>query len=250
MNNNSGLLDPSLKEAFDRDGYVALRGFLNREEVVELSSEVDRYIRDVVPGLPVEEVFYEQKGCPETLKQLQRIFPVHTELNRETPFHQAHSTVLAGLRNIAGGDDRFYNNIFVKPAGLAGYDHAAQPTQMGGNVFLHGAIPGRAEPSPVVLPEFDSGIKVVEEKDGVFLHIKLDKNWSRQQRRQLVTTKLLGKAAIPALPYEKPDGSSYRIDTDFFGKKRNAVNAYPGPLEPLTGGEQTLKIWHTAVPHL
>ena len=97
-------------------------------------------------------------------------------------------------------------------------------------MFLHGAIPGRAEPSPVVLAEFDLGIKIVEEKDGVFLHIKLDKNWSEQQPRQLVTTKLLGKAAIPGLPYEKPDGSPYRIDTDFFGKKRNVANPCPGSL--------------------
>ena len=31
----------------------------------------------------------------------------------QTPFHKPHSTELAGLRNIVGGDDRFYNNIFV-----------------------------------------------------------------------------------------------------------------------------------------
>jgi phytanoyl-CoA hydroxylase len=74
MNIHSAVLDPSLKEAFDRDGYVVLPGFLSREEVAELSQEVDRYVRDVVPGLPVEEVFYERKGHPETLKQLQRMF--------------------------------------------------------------------------------------------------------------------------------------------------------------------------------
>jgi alpha-N-arabinofuranosidase len=175
---------------------------------------------------------------------------VHTELKRETPFLKAHSTEVGGLRNIAGGDDRFYNNIFVKPAGLADYDHAAQPMQMGGNVFLHGAIPGSPEPSPVVMPEFDPSIKVVEQKDGVFLRLKLGKDWSGRQPRQLVTTKLLGKAAIPGLPYEKPDGSSCRIDTDFFGKKRNATNPYPGPFELPEGGEQILKIWFTAVSHM
>jgi phytanoyl-CoA hydroxylase len=82
MNTNSGPLDRSLKEAFDREGYVALPGFLNQEEVAELSQQVDRYIRDVVPTLPVEEVFYEQKGRPETLKQLQRIFRYDTYFER------------------------------------------------------------------------------------------------------------------------------------------------------------------------
>jgi len=35
------------------------------------------------------------------------------ELKRDTPYHPAHSTVVAGLRNIAGGDHRFFNNVFV-----------------------------------------------------------------------------------------------------------------------------------------
>ena len=33
--------------------------------------------------------------------------------SRETPYHPAHSTAVAGLVNIKGGDNRFYNNIFV-----------------------------------------------------------------------------------------------------------------------------------------
>ena len=35
------------------------------------------------------------------------------ELRRETPYHPAHSTAVAGLTNIKGGDNRYYNNLFV-----------------------------------------------------------------------------------------------------------------------------------------
>jgi alpha-L-arabinofuranosidase len=35
------------------------------------------------------------------------------DLGRETPFHPAHSTTVAGLSNTRGGDDRFLNNIFI-----------------------------------------------------------------------------------------------------------------------------------------
>ena len=35
------------------------------------------------------------------------------ELRRSTPYHPAHSTKVAGLVNIQGGDNRFYNNILV-----------------------------------------------------------------------------------------------------------------------------------------
>ncbi len=165
------------------------------------------------------------------------------ELGRETPFHRAHSTQVAGLRNIPGGDDRFYNNVLVQPAGLAAYDAAAQPVQMAGNVFLRGAAPCKHEGVPLVLPEFDPGIKLVEKPDGFYLEITLDKAWDEKQPHPLVTTELLGRAKIPDLPYEQPDGSAYRLDTDYFGRKRNAAGPFPGPFEPRDGRQQVLKVW-------
>ena len=38
-----------------------------------------------------------------------------------TPFHLAHSTTVAGLTTIQGGDDRFFNNMFSGSGGLSGY---------------------------------------------------------------------------------------------------------------------------------
>jgi alpha-N-arabinofuranosidase len=168
------------------------------------------------------------------------------ELNRETPFHPLHSTKVAGLRNIRGGDDRFYNNIFVNHNGLAPYNKAAQPVQMSGNVFLKGAQPSSHEQDPLVRPEFDPEIKLLEDKENVRLHIMLDSMWAKKQSHRLVTTELLGRAKIPDLPYERPDGLQYRIDTDYFGRKRNADNPFPGPFEPPAGGSHVLKLWPTA----
>ena len=165
------------------------------------------------------------------------------ELRRETPFHKAHSTEVAGLRNIQGGDDRFYNNIFVSYNGLALYDNSALPTHMVGNVFLKGARPSKHEQDPFVRPDFDPGIKLAEEKGRVYLHIMPDKTWAETQSRQLVTTGLLGQAKIPDLPYEQPDGSPYRLDTDYFARKRNAANPFPGPFALPEGKRQVLKVW-------
>lgn len=191
-------------------------------------------------------VFDESQGGAYAHNLFVGRFLLATELKRDTPFHKAHSTEIVGLRNIPGGDNRFFNNVFVNSDGLSGYDKAAQPMRMGGNVFLKGATPGKVEQTPLVLPEFDPGIKLVEEKDGVFLQITLDKAWVGKQPRDLVTTELLGKAAVPNLAYEKPDGSPYRIDTDYFGKKRNAANPYPGPFELPGDGRQVLKVWPVA----
>jgi alpha-N-arabinofuranosidase len=119
---------------------------------------------------------------------------------------------------------------------------------MAGNVFLNGAKAGRDGQSTLVAAEFDPAISLLEKNNGFYLHITLDKKWSQKQSRRLVTTELLGRARIPDLPYEQPDGSPYRIDDDYFGKERNHKNPFPGPFEPARDGNLTLKVWPVLVP--
>jgi len=73
----------TLKEGFDRDGYVCLNGFLNPEEVRWVSQQMNRYIREVVPALPPEEAFYEVKGDKSTLKQEQYTEQLHKDLREQ-----------------------------------------------------------------------------------------------------------------------------------------------------------------------
>ena len=83
------------------------------------------------------------------------------EPSRDTPYHPAHSTTVAGLVKTTGGDDRFYNNLFVGDGqtltperrgnvkelrwisgfGLWGYDGRELPLYTGGNVYYNGAEP-------------------------------------------------------------------------------------------------------------
>jgi phytanoyl-CoA hydroxylase len=62
-----------LKANFDRDGFVAIRGFLPTDELAKLRQNLERYIHEVVPSLPQTDAFYEDRSRPETLKQLQRM---------------------------------------------------------------------------------------------------------------------------------------------------------------------------------
>lgn len=163
---------------------------------------------------------------------------------RMTPFHKAHSTEVAGLHDNPCGDDRFYNNLIVQHGDLSQYDTARLPMWMNGNVFLKGAKPAKHETEPLLKPEFDPKLNLVEKADGFYLELILDKVWSVERTRKLVTTDMLGKAVIPNLPYEKPDGSPLRVDTDYFGKKRNEKNPSAGPFEnPAVGKQLTLKVW-------
>ena len=165
------------------------------------------------------------------------------ELSRSTPFHKAHSTEVAGLSNIEGGDDRFYNNVFVNYNGLTEYDKAALPVWMSGNVFLRGATPSKYEQDPLVRGDFDPEIKLVEDKDGVYLHVTLDEAWCAGNKYKLVTTDLLKRAKIPDLPYVRPDDTPVRIDTDYLGEKRDETNPCPGPFQLPKGGKRVLKVW-------
>ena len=60
-----------IKSQFDRDGFVIVRQFLPPEELAYVTGELDRYIRDVVPGLSDAHAFYQDRSRPDTLKQMQ-----------------------------------------------------------------------------------------------------------------------------------------------------------------------------------
>jgi alpha-N-arabinofuranosidase len=168
------------------------------------------------------------------------------EPKRETPWMEEHGTGIAGLSNIKGGDNRFFNNLFIAPAGLAGYDNTALPNRMAGNVFLKRAKPSSHEPSPLVLPRFDPALKLREESGGWFL--EMNANWSGEPTGPVVTSELLGRAAIPNLPYVRPDGSPYQLDRDFFGKPHRKDHPRPGPFaEPAAAG-RALQLWPVSRP--
>jgi alpha-N-arabinofuranosidase len=163
--------------------------------------------------------------------------------SRQTPFLKAHSTAVAGFHDNPRGDDRFYNNVLVQRANLSGYDASPLPMWMDGNVYLDGAKPSKFDGHTVAAPDFDPRLQLVSEPSGLYLEMRFDKKWIDQQVRKLVTTAFLGKAVIPDLPYEQPDGKPIRIDKDYLGKSRSESNPTPGPFENPGTGDLRLKVW-------
>ncbi|MBN2291981.1 MAG: right-handed parallel beta-helix repeat-containing protein [Pirellulales bacterium] len=162
--------------------------------------------------------------------------------SRHTPYHKEHSTEIAGLHDIPGGDNRFYNNIFAGGKGLQIYNDAKLPIRADGNMYLGEPKPYKGETNSIVLPDFNPQIKFVAAKDAVDLSFTLPPTIG-QAKTQLVTTALLGKAKIPNLAYKNFDGKPLAIDADFFGKSRNRQNPSPGPLEIPAKGKIDVKIW-------
>ncbi len=183
------------------------------------------------------------------------------EPGRETPYHPAHVTTVAGLAKTTGGDNRFYNNLFIGtgeplPAerkgnlkelrwisshGLWGYHGRAFPLFTGGNVYFHGAEPYAGEPNPV-LAVGDPKLKLVQE-GGRFVLEFTPGPALKQATTARVTTATLGRAKVPQVAYENADGSPLAVDRDYFGRKRSGTKPTSGPFEKLGGGEVRLPVW-------
>jgi alpha-N-arabinofuranosidase len=159
---------------------------------------------------------------------------------RMTPYHKAHSTEVAGYHDNPRGDDRYYNNIFVQTPDLSQYDDAKLPVAMAGNVYLAGAKPSRHETNPTTPATYGPALSVEGDGDTFTLRLRLDHAWLRAGRT-LAETSMLGRATVPNLPFERPDGSPLRLTADILGRPRNAANPAPGPIEALTLRSVALK---------
>jgi len=183
------------------------------------------------------------------------------EPRRSTPYHKAHSTALAGLDSIVGGDDRFYNNVFVgnggppagggeaetNPQGLGGfglwvYNLREYPLMAGGNVYLNGARGYAKEDGSLSLPGPNFKVQIVDEADGVYVRFVPPAEAQKAGTRP-VGTEMLGRARVSGLAYENPDGSPLTLDADYLGQKRSATRPAPGPFETYGPGELKLKVW-------
>jgi len=60
----------SAKTDFDRNGFAIIRGLNSPQEASDLIGHVDRYVAEVVPKLPEEAVFYEDKERSDTMMRL------------------------------------------------------------------------------------------------------------------------------------------------------------------------------------
>ena len=162
---------------------------------------------------------------------------------RDTPFHKAHSTEIAGMHKSTNGDQRFYNNVFAGPANMTELDNSMLPCFAAGNVFAKGSKPSKYEVEALLKPDFDGQVKLAQKADGWYLTIAQEAGWRNEVRRKLVTTDLLGKAQVSACAYENADASPLCVDTDYFGGKRDNTNPFPGPFETPGNGEVSVKVW-------
>ncbi len=185
---------------------------------------------------------------------------VYEERNRYTPYMFPHDTRVAGLTNTYRGQERFYNNIFVKNGeddktnlprngryrffgwGLAAYDSSSFQILAQGNVYLNGSQPCRPEPDYLKINNFNPAVKWEDDGEQVWITLALPAELFTM-KNPFITTRFLGKTKITRLPFENPDGFPLKIDKDYFGKIRDQKKPLPGPFANPGDGRVRMKGW-------
>lgn len=173
------------------------------------------------------------------------------EHGRYTPYFLPHTTEVAGLSVIPGGDDRYLNNLFAPVItdnadkingkyGLPVYNKTVYPMLVDGNVYYNSAEPFAQEVNKIVDANFNPDAKIEETDNGVYLSFSLNNQESLKTSH--VTTARLGKAKLPKQLFENPDGTPIEIATDYHGNPRT-VTPVPGPFEIRKAGPVRIKVW-------
>ena len=143
-------------EQFRLDGYLALPGFLDEQEIAELREHVFRFIATVVPTMRGEEVYYGDKDDPTALKQLQQMFQFDSYfdyLMMDSRFTELASTLLA--HDVRGINLQYFN----KPPGIG----RATPAHQDGHYFM-------IEPSEAVTMWL--ALEDVDEENGCIRYVR------------------------------------------------------------------------------
>lgn len=246
---------------------------------------------------------------------------IGNELNRHTPYHVPHSTSIAGMTRFTGGDDRYYNNIFLRekddtrsdepyfeaffgnnilkpeeitpfasavltyPVGTAVYNNCPGPDDMKpwdkirsmfesaskpkktndnkddneeeeekpayaslsnpdplavyieNNVYFNRALAYKKEKGSKLYENSGVEYKIDREEKKVIINIT-NPEMLMENTADIITTNILGYGFQTEQLFEKPDGTPYCFNTDFFGNSRGE-KAIPGPFQVI--GKQKIE---------
>jgi phytanoyl-CoA hydroxylase len=90
-----------IKGDFNRNGFIILRQYMSAAEVSEVGDNIERYVTDVLPGLPGDDAYYEVKGDAATIMRLSRMTDhdrYFRDLYGSDPFFGLAGHLLGGAR--------------------------------------------------------------------------------------------------------------------------------------------------------
>jgi hypothetical protein len=196
---------------------------------------------------------------------------LHKVLDRSTPYHFPHTTEVAGTAVVYGGDDRFYNNLFVGVAGVpncgtAGYNpntasyeeyvekvlsqgvgdlekfkNVEQPVSISANAYFNGAEGFDREKDSYTDSAFNPAVNILEEGSKVYLELNIKKEMLDIPAK-VASTETLGTVRIVDAIFDDPNGNPILLNLDYLGSCRSEKPTV-GPIEGLKSGFNRIKIW-------
>lgn len=195
-------------------------------------------------------------------------------LDRATPYHFPHTTEVAGVAVVYGGDDRYYQNIFVggKPEyiitsksgtiayedftespeayleiiksrpedDLSRYQIVRQPACINHNCYYKDASPVTRE-ADNYCSSLDPKVTIVTEGKNTYLEMVVDEGMFSLDS-EIYNTEKLGSVRIVEENFENPDGTPITFNQDFLGQMRGEKPVV-GPINQLKIGYNRIKIW-------
>jgi alpha-N-arabinofuranosidase len=191
-------------------------------------------------------------------------------LNRSTQYHLPHSTKIAGFSLVYGGDDRFYNNIFIGKDGLEGvgtshyknyttsleeyiekvnnnygdveeFTLVEQPVYINNNAYFSGAEPFEKENTKLVDKSFNPNFQIIDKGEAVYISCELPESFE-SILGQVQSTATLARVRIVDAEFENPDGSAVILDTDLLDEHRDEKSPL-GPISLLKKGKNYIRVW-------
>jgi len=184
--------------------------------------------------------------------------------DRATPYHAPHSTDVTGFSAMFGGDDRYYQNIFIggrtpdvvgtsvfdgfttsleeyiqavdanQPCDHSEFFKVNQPVYVEGNVYLNSAKAFFKEDKKLDKPEFDAKFSIEKENGKVYVNVTMPDGFE-----SFVTaphdTHTLGRVRIVDADFEDFDGGVVKLNRDYFDVE-NTGKSVAGPFSCLKNG--------------
>ncbi|MFN7920241.1 MAG: phytanoyl-CoA dioxygenase family protein [Bryobacteraceae bacterium] len=104
------------KQRYDRDGFLEIRGLLDAAELAALEAELDRYFREIAPGLPAGDIVWEKEPMPDGSRRVRNLW----RMEQYSPFFASlaqNPRLLALAGKLVNGDPVSMGvELFAKPA--------------------------------------------------------------------------------------------------------------------------------------
>jgi hypothetical protein len=127
--------------------------------------------------------------------------------------------------------------------GRTPHSYAVQklPVRVASNLYYGEASPFAREQNHASRPDHQVDLRLEEREGALLLRLTLDESPDSMDC-PWITTELLGTAFQAEAPFENPDATALRIDTDYHGHQREGSPTV-GPFQKTVVGEQSVLVW-------